>query len=121
MTARRWFVLHLSCILVLLLLFIGLFSTISVGYRALSIGPEITSESSGVGGGVPGMGSRGGTMLWKFTVTEVDEPIGFGPNQAPRQAGPNTGAAEGSTVQMVTQMPYADAATVVHLTITPLP
>jgi hypothetical protein len=53
--------------------------------------------------------------------TEVDEPIGFGPNQAPRQAGPNTGATEGGTVQMVTQMPYADAATVLHLTITPLP
>jgi hypothetical protein len=53
--------------------------------------------------------------------TEVDEPIGFGLNQAPRQAGPNTGAAEGGTVQMVTQMPYADAATVMHLTITPLP
>jgi hypothetical protein len=53
--------------------------------------------------------------------TEVDEPIGFGPNQAPRQAGPNTGPAEGGVVQMVTQMPYADAASVLHLTITPLP
>jgi hypothetical protein len=53
--------------------------------------------------------------------TEVDEHIGFGPNQAPRQAAPNTGAAEGGTVQMVTQMPYADASTVLHLTITPLP
>lgn len=53
--------------------------------------------------------------------TEVDEPIGFGPNQAPRQAGPNTGPAEGGAVQMVTQMPYADAASVLHLTITPLP
>jgi hypothetical protein len=53
--------------------------------------------------------------------TEVDESIGFGPNQAPRQAAPNTGPAEGGTVQMVTQMPYADASTVLHLTITPLP
>ena len=53
--------------------------------------------------------------------TEVDEPIGFGPNQAPRQAGPDSGLAEGGTVHMVTQMPYADAATVLHLTITPLP
>jgi hypothetical protein len=53
--------------------------------------------------------------------TEVDEPIGFGASQAPRQAGPNTGPAEGGTVQMVTQMPYADASTVLHLTITPLP
>jgi hypothetical protein len=53
--------------------------------------------------------------------TEVDEPIGFGPNQAPRQAGPNTGPAEGGTVEMVTQIPHADAANVLHLTITPLP
>jgi hypothetical protein len=53
--------------------------------------------------------------------TEVDQPIGFGSNQAPRQAGPNTGPAEGGVVQMVTQMPYADAASVLHLTITPLP
>lgn len=53
--------------------------------------------------------------------TEVDEPIGFGPNQAPRQAAPNTGPAEGGTVQMVTQMPYAHAANVLHLTIMPLP
>jgi len=53
--------------------------------------------------------------------TEVDEPIGFGSNQAPRQAGPNTGSAEGGSVKMVTQLPYADAANVLHLTITPLP
>jgi hypothetical protein len=53
--------------------------------------------------------------------TEVDEPIGFGPNQAPRQAGPNTGPAEGGVVEMVSEMSYADAANVLHLTITPLP
>jgi hypothetical protein len=53
--------------------------------------------------------------------TEVDEPIGFGPNQAPRQPAPNTGPAEGGTVEMVTQMPYAHASSVLHLTITPLP
>jgi hypothetical protein len=53
--------------------------------------------------------------------TEVDEPIGFGANQAPRQAGPNTGAAQGGTVQPVTGAPYADASNVLHLTITALP
>jgi hypothetical protein len=53
--------------------------------------------------------------------TEMDEPIGYGANQAPRQAGPNTGPAEGGVVSKVTQMPYADASTVLHLTITPLP
>jgi hypothetical protein len=53
--------------------------------------------------------------------TEVDEVIGFGPNQAPRQAGPDRGLAEGGTVEMVTQMPYDDAGKVLHMTITPLP
>jgi len=53
--------------------------------------------------------------------TEVDEPIGFGANQAPRQAALDTGPAEGGVVHQVTQMPYADAANVLHLTITPLP
>jgi len=53
--------------------------------------------------------------------TEVDEPIGFGPNQAPRQAGPNTGPSEGGVVRAVTQMPYDSAANALHLTITPLP
>ena len=53
--------------------------------------------------------------------TELDEPIGFGANQGPRQAGPNTGPAEAGVVRQVTEMPYADAANVLHLTITPLP
>jgi hypothetical protein len=53
--------------------------------------------------------------------TEVDEPIGFGANQAPRQAGPDTGPAEGGVVQPVTASPFADASNVLHLTITPLP
>ncbi|MCP5027514.1 MAG: hypothetical protein GY929_14650 [Actinomycetia bacterium] len=32
--------------------------------------------------------------------TEVDEALGFGPNQAPRQSGPNTGADEGGVVHV---------------------
>jgi hypothetical protein len=53
--------------------------------------------------------------------TEVNEPIGFGPNQAPRQPRPNTGASEGGVVQQVTQMPYGDAASQLHMTITAVP
>ncbi len=53
--------------------------------------------------------------------TEVDQPIGFGSTQAPRQSGPNTGPTEGGTVEAVMEMPYGSAATVLHLTITPLP
>lgn len=39
-------------------------------------------------------------MLWD-AGTEVNEEPGVGPNQAPRQAGPNTGAAENGVVQLV--------------------
>ena len=53
--------------------------------------------------------------------TEVNEPIGFGPNQAPRQSGPNTGRSEGGAVRLVTEAPYGTAAHTLHLTITPLP
>ena len=38
--------------------------------------------------------------LWD-AGTEVNEEPGVGPNQAPRQTGPNTGAAENGNVQMV--------------------
>jgi hypothetical protein len=50
--------------------------------------------------------------------TEVDETPGFGPNQAPRQAGPNTGPAENGVVGMVTGVSPAH---VLHVTITPVP
>jgi hypothetical protein len=52
--------------------------------------------------------------------TEVDEPPGFGPNQAPRQPAPNTGPAEGGVVRMVTDPRFTDPADVLHLTITPI-
>ncbi len=39
--------------------------------------------------------------LWD-AGTEIDQPLGFGPDQAPRQAGPNTGAPDAvGTVRMV--------------------
>ncbi len=49
--------------------------------------------------------------------TEVDEPIGFGSNQAPRQAAPNTGPAEGGVLSAVT----LNAGNFVKVTITPQP
>lgn len=39
-------------------------------------------------------------LLWD-AGTEVDETPGAGPNQAPRQAGPNTGAAQGAPISVV--------------------
>jgi hypothetical protein len=41
-------------------------------------------------------------MLWD-AGTEVNEPLGQGPNQAPRQTAPNTGETEGGVVQQVVE------------------
>ncbi len=49
--------------------------------------------------------------------TEEDEPVGMGMNQAPRQAGPNTGPADDdNTVRMV---PMMDASELLEVMITP--
>ena len=72
-------------------------------------------------GGHPIVGNFTHAVRLYDAGTEVDEPIGFGSNQAPRQSGPNTGPAEAGLVQLVTQARYANAANVLRLTITPLP
>lgn len=48
--------------------------------------------------------------------TEVDQAAGYGSDQAPRQAGPNTGATEGGIITAVDNLPT----TVLHITITPV-
>ncbi len=57
--------------------------------------------------------------LWD-AGTEVDQPVGFGANQAPRQAGPNTGPAQGSVVKQVADPAFANPGDFIHITITPL-
>jgi len=58
-------------------------------------------------------------MLWD-AGTEVNEAPGVGPNQAPRQAGPNTGADEAGTVMLVSDgYTYPANASVIRVTITP--
>ena len=58
-------------------------------------------------------------MLWN-AGTEVDEEAGIGPNQGPRQKGPNTGRAENGVVRKVQDgKAYADTAKVLRVTITP--
>jgi hypothetical protein len=52
--------------------------------------------------------------------TEVDQAPGFGPHQAPRQAGPNRGATQGGTITPVTAPGFTHAGTFVHVTITPV-
>lgn len=49
--------------------------------------------------------------------TEVDQTPGFGADQAPRQAGPNTGAAQGGVVSTVNGINPANH---IHVTITPI-
>ena len=52
--------------------------------------------------------------------TEVDQRPGFGSNQAPRQAGPNVGAAQGGLIHAVTATPFSNESGVIHVTITPV-
>ncbi|NER15509.1 hypothetical protein GWK08_18790, partial [Leptobacterium flavescens] len=48
--------------------------------------------------GAPFSGTSESDESYLFDAgTEVDQPVGFGPDQAPRQLNPNTGAADGNT------------------------
>jgi len=57
-------------------------------------------------------------ILWN-AGTEVDEEIGIGPNQGPRQKGPNTGADEHGVVRRVEDARWANNAQFFRVTITP--
>jgi hypothetical protein len=58
--------------------------------------------------------------LWDLG-TEKDEPIGMGPNQAPRQAAPNTGDADpDDKVRLVADSAYADVSGILSARLTPL-
>ncbi len=59
-------------------------------------------------------------ILWD-AGTEVNEEPGFGPNQAPRQAAPNTGADENGVVTPVNdgKYVYPKVSDVIRVTITP--
>lgn len=48
--------------------------------------------------GVPSVGTDGSARTYLYDAgTEIDEAVGFGANQAPRQSGPNSGAADADT------------------------
>jgi len=58
-------------------------------------------------------------QLWD-TGTEVNEEPGLGPNQAPRQAAPNTGLAEHGKVMLVNdQYHYPSVGEVVRVSVKP--
>ena len=56
-------------------------------------------------------------ILWD-TGTEVDEEIGIGPNQGPRQKGPNTGVDEHSVVMRIKDARWTNNAQFFRVTIT---
>ena len=61
-----------------------------------------------------------GIVMWD-AGTEVDQEPGIGPDQGPRQKGPNTGEAENGVVHMVQDgKVYSDATKVMRITITPV-
>lgn len=63
------------------------------------------------GAGMPVSGDVTSKIKLWDAGTEMDEPIGSGPNQAPRQSAPNTGAPDPDTlIRMVTDTAYADPA-----------
>ena len=69
-----------------------------------------------VSGDVTGM-----FLLWD-AGTEVNEFPGVGPNQAPRQPGPNTGPDENGTVRQVNDgFTYPRVDQVIRVTLTPMP
>lgn len=57
-------------------------------------------------------------ILWN-AGTEVDEELGIGPNQGPRQKAPNTGPSENGVVTRVTSDFYRKTAQLFRVTITP--
>ena len=58
-------------------------------------------------------------VLWD-AGTEVNQPPGAGPDQAPRQAAPNTGADENGVIRVVSDgFRYPGISDVIRVTITP--
>jgi hypothetical protein len=71
--------------------------------------------------GNPESGDITGMVLLWDAGTEVNESPGIGPNQAPRQAGADTGDTENGTVKQVNDgYPYPDVDQVVRITLTPI-
>ncbi len=61
-------------------------------------------------------------QVWLWDAgTEVNEPLGEGPNQAPRQASPDAGEVENGVVTLVDDpMVFPPSAELMHVTLTPV-
>jgi hypothetical protein len=75
------------------------FATMFVQSNDTFLAPEGMGISLFDGGGNPISGNVTEQVLLWDVGSELNEAPGMGPNQAPRQAGPNTGAAEGGVHQ----------------------
>jgi hypothetical protein len=63
----------------------------------------------------------GQVTLWD-AGTEVNQAPGFGPDQAPRQVGSNTGSAENGIVQIVAdEFTYPDSSNIIRVIISVAP
>ena len=71
--------------------------------------------------GKPISGDISSQMILWDAGTEVDQEVGIGPDQGPRQKGPNTGKAENGVVRKVDDgKAYSQAPDVMRVTITPV-
>jgi len=71
--------------------------------------------------GTPISGDVSDQVLVWDAGTEVNEPLGMGPNQGPRQSGPDAGEVENGTVQAVGMTDEFPASKdLMHVTLTPL-
>lgn len=71
-------------------------------------------------GGSPRSGDVSGEILLWDAGTEVNQAPGFGPDQAPRQSGPDTGAEEGGAVRPVSDgYTYPAPTDVIEVILTP--
>ncbi len=96
------------------------FATMFVQSNDWFIAPDVNGINLFDANGTPLSGEVSDIYIWD-AGTETDEAIGAGPNQAPRQAGANTGAAENGNVRMVTPNGFVPSvAETVRVTITPI-
>ena len=95
------------------------FATMYVESNDLFLAPGETGIALFTDEGLPISGDVTDQIgLWD-AGTEVNEEPGVGENQAPRQAGANTGADEGGVVRLVDDgFTYPAVADIVHITIT---
>jgi len=83
-------------------------------YAPAESGIDLFKEGKAISGDISGQ-----IMLWN-AGTEVDQEPGIGPDQGPRQKGPNTGKAENGVVSQVQDgKAYAVASNVLRVTIKP--